>query len=1008
MASSSLLLVTGGDGVAAAMAWQEPEPDGDNEAVDSADTEYIVETIEITGTRLGLIDDSLNTEVYTLEDIRASGATTAEQFLRTLTQTQFTIGSGLNSRGAEGLQSEVSFDDGRLGGLGVAAANLRGLGSANTLVLVNGRRVAGAAGIENGMVNLNTIPLSAVERVEITYGGASAVYGSDAVGGVINFILKRNYEGFNITARAENSNNGGNSRDISLTGARTWRTGSATATLSYRHSDPVQNRKAGYTTHDYRGYYTPEQLAALGRSNYQLDMRSHTEGGQPGILSVPIQVVEPDGFIFYDFYEAQLRAGVDPLGANANDLDPLDPESLRDFVPLDDGESNDNWGFSLNLQQSLTERLRVSVDVLASRTQSSLRDVYQELFLVGIPYDQAYNPLEESDVAVEPDPEALRLGAYYFPAREYADGRLSPGYASSTIDSYTITTGLEYDFSEDSRLRVNYTYSGGKVFGETYGLDNLTLITQDPDTLEWTCGLDADRLQGQRLDIKDLNAIVDRQCEALTSSDPALAFNFLSDGEDTRGAPVSVFNVRQYMIDNASSSSFGDAFFSSTLASLPAGDVIFGLGGEYRQEEIEGELVARDTQSDASTEIFASFAELRVPLVGGETGLPLIAGLELSLQARYDRYRSTGPIGIRDQQALIDRGLLDESGVVLGTIPAEFIETGEAVFDRVSPRVGIVWRPFEDLLLRGSWTTSFTPPSFTSLYSVNANVNFETALNRDDPLAPDPFEARFRPVTAVLASNPELKPETAETYSFGLVWAPIGGLLQGLSVTANYDHTMIENRIGDTSELGDLLDPAVYFGLDEIFTRGPDGYINRRVDRSINIGALTSSSLSISAFYDMIFDDVTITPSLQFTDNLKMEARYAATSDVTDLMSTATGVDDYRVTGAVRLTMGSLTAMLTGRYTPAYVNNLDVFYIEGQARDMDFDGLPDRGFPVDDYTTFDFFVSYYFDSGVTASIGGRNITDAAPPFTLVGRRPYDASRYDTRGRIFYADLRYDF
>ncbi len=100
--------------------------------------------------------------------------------------------------------------------------------------------------------------------------------------------------------------------------------------------------------------------------------------------------------------------------------------------------------------------------------------------------------------------------------------------------------------------------------------------------------------------------------------------------------------------------------------------------------------------------------------------------------------------------------------------------------------------------------------------------------------------------------------------------------------------------------------------------------------------------------------------------------------------------------------------MLTGRYIPKHINDFQVFVGEGEFLDRDFDGEGDRGFPVDDFLTFDLNMNYQFNNGLTLSAGGTNIFDAQPPFSLVDRRPYDGSRYDIRGRVFYLDLRYDF
>ena len=99
------------------------------------------------------------------------------------------------------------------------------MGWENTLVLLNGRRVAGTAGYEDDFVNLLNVPLSAIERVDVQLDGASAVYGADAIGGVVNFITRKNYRGLSATYRQEFSSTDADSTNANITGGYSWGTG---------------------------------------------------------------------------------------------------------------------------------------------------------------------------------------------------------------------------------------------------------------------------------------------------------------------------------------------------------------------------------------------------------------------------------------------------------------------------------------------------------------------------------------------------------------------------------------------------------------------------------------------------------------------------------------------------------------------------------------------------------------------------------------------------------------
>ncbi|MDE0039036.1 MAG: TonB-dependent receptor plug domain-containing protein [Gammaproteobacteria bacterium] len=192
----------------------EVDADGDStpEAVDEADD---VETIVVTGSRLPKGDPTAFVYSLTIEDFEARGVSSVEELMRTLpwayhSITQQTSAIDSNALAPSDVDKNPRNVDNSLTGLilfevitgfGTSTANLRALGSANTLVLINGRRVAGRAGDEEGYANLLNVPFSAIERVDVQLDGGSAVYGADAIGGVINFITKKNYTGLEVKVR---------------------------------------------------------------------------------------------------------------------------------------------------------------------------------------------------------------------------------------------------------------------------------------------------------------------------------------------------------------------------------------------------------------------------------------------------------------------------------------------------------------------------------------------------------------------------------------------------------------------------------------------------------------------------------------------------------------------------------------------------------------------------------------------------------------------------------------
>ena len=166
------------------------------------------EKIEVTGSSIKRIqtEGALPLQIISREQIDAAGITSAEQLMEYISAN----GNGADNLSSQTLISGANDVESR-NNAGNASANLRGLGAGSTLVLLNGRRVA-LHGMKSAAVDLNAIPLAAVERVEILKDGASAIYGTDAIAGVINFILTKDYQGVQLSAMADVTEGGGGHR----------------------------------------------------------------------------------------------------------------------------------------------------------------------------------------------------------------------------------------------------------------------------------------------------------------------------------------------------------------------------------------------------------------------------------------------------------------------------------------------------------------------------------------------------------------------------------------------------------------------------------------------------------------------------------------------------------------------------------------------------------------------------------------------------------------------------
>ena len=205
-------------------------------AQDSNDV-AVQEKVVVTGTRIkrSEYEGALPITVITREDIDASGELSVAELLRT--QTFNTFGSPKQQSGSENIGGSVN------------AISMRGLGPNYTLVLVNGRRIAAGPMAGTAMQNLSMIPLAAVERVEVLRDGASAIYGTDALAGVINIVLRRDYSGINLSYMAGRpTQSGGDEDSYSITGGVSGAKGNVTFGMDVQKQDIVYSRDRDFTS----------------------------------------------------------------------------------------------------------------------------------------------------------------------------------------------------------------------------------------------------------------------------------------------------------------------------------------------------------------------------------------------------------------------------------------------------------------------------------------------------------------------------------------------------------------------------------------------------------------------------------------------------------------------------------------------------------------------------------------------------------------------------------------
>ena len=220
-----------------------------------------LDSIEVTGSRLSraAMEGALPVTVISRDDIAATGKISVADALRASTFNSF------------GSFTSISGSSGQ----GQALLSLRGLGAARTLVLVDGRRVATSPSLQGAGVDLNTIPLAAIERIEVLSDGASAVYGSDAIGGVINVVLRKDFNGVEITAGLGTPENaGGDEQDASIVAGVSSGDARMLFGAAYTLKKPIFLRDRDYSRANFgdgQNYSTTGGLSGFGNTIFNSD-----------------------------------------------------------------------------------------------------------------------------------------------------------------------------------------------------------------------------------------------------------------------------------------------------------------------------------------------------------------------------------------------------------------------------------------------------------------------------------------------------------------------------------------------------------------------------------------------------------------------------------------------------------------------------------------------------------------------------------------------------------------
>ena len=529
--------------------------------------------VDVTGSNIPRADAEslLPVQVFTRARIQASGAGTVAEFLARVPANVL------------GANDALSIGDPVHPGL--ASANLRGIGAGSTLVLVNGRRVANYA-FDGGAVDLNAIPLAAVARIEILKDGASAIYGSDAIAGVVNVILRKDYTGFEASAEGNfTEHGGGDSRQAVVTaGAGTLDADryNVFATLSWRRDDALRAGERAFARTGYRPDEGVNLLSAVS-SPANVDIRpgliaspAHDTGCAPP-TSIPI-----DTFLGlhvpicgYDFVSTvDLRPQVERTGAFARAA----------FAAGARTELFAEAGFAANrfvLRNAPTSVFQSALSVNAPVLYPVAGPYYPSAFAAAYGITGDLHLRYRTD-ALGPQTDVIDTQAL----------RLVVG-ADTTLADWKTNAAIVYsDNRQSDALASGYVSQQRLLPALATGLIN----PFGPSTPQGNALLESAQIVG--------------------------------DTHDGKGRTISA-----------------DARASTELGALPGGPVALAVGAEVRRERLDnayasvwnsGDVigVGGDQQSvSGRRSVGAAFVETR---------LPLVDSLDATLAARYDHYSDFG------------------------------------------------------------------------------------------------------------------------------------------------------------------------------------------------------------------------------------------------------------------------------------------------------------------------------------------------------------------------------
>jgi iron complex outermembrane recepter protein len=936
-------------------------------AQDAPKEENTLDTISVTGSRIKQTNAVTAQPVYVMDraKIEETGVASVGELLQQLTASGKALNAKFNSSGNFGYPA-----DGGGIGAGSAQVDLRNLGSQRVLVLVDGIRwvnESSASGV-SGSADLNTIPLAIVERVEVLEDGASAIYGSDAIAGVVNIITRRNFQGAEVHTYYGQYSRGGDTKEASFT----FGTGGD-----------------GWT-------------AVLGASYYDQERISSADWGQssgcvPGAGLGACSSGTPQGrFVFTDptlvdgngdplFYNITLNPGTttpvfvrgNPNGGTFNAFDGSDRFNYAPFNLLLTPSERRSLFASINID--LSDNTRLHFKGLFNNRQSANQAAPEPIFVgpgagtggiadtISIPANHPFNPF---GFALDANSNFVFVGRRPL--------EVGPRLFEQNVDTWYFNVGL------DGLLDLG---------GRSFGWDANYIHSRNSATQRFTNGYNVARIR---------TALGD---PAVCAATPGCVPLDLFGGQ---GRPFTRAMIDWIITDQRDASTQELDVFSANLTGdlFAIGDRTAGFAAGVEHRRYKGDFDPDPLrQTGESQDSFAApiSASSDVTEVYGEFNFPVLATLDLTAALRWSDYSTfgsatTGKVGLRFQPI--------EDLVLRATYSQGFR----------APNLGELY----GLTQFGATLVDPCGPTGSPVVDRTNGVSAGLEAACVAQGVPNNFEQANTQITTFTGGNPNLEPEESDSWTVGAVYSPSWAEDQGWSRRLDFELGYYDHEIEGAVQARDiqaLLNACIAAGgtdatLCSPFTRQTNGNLNPPSNFLQNFGTIETSGADLKVnWLSPEWGFGNLSASLQTT----WINEYRAVDDDGVVASRRVGVEtsdsaipEWQTNLQLGWNKGNLGFSYGLRYIDAVVEDCNAAVVNDAPGCLNPSQTNELGATTYHDMQFAWKNAFALD-GLKLSVGANNVFGKEPPVCVsCSLNGYDAGTYDLPGAFWYVSADYRF